>query len=82
MDGNRIGLQPWPRYEELREGEVIERYDEDFPLPSVLINGCAAGGRPLHLVVGMNAPERKFVIITVYEPDSRRWVRDFSRRRT
>lgn len=24
----------------LKNGEIIERYDEDFPLPSLLINGC------------------------------------------
>nr|VFJ98666.1 MAG: protein of unknown function (DUF4258) [Candidatus Kentron sp. H]VFJ98913.1 MAG: protein of unknown function (DUF4258) [Candidatus Kentron sp. H]VFK03719.1 MAG: protein of unknown function (DUF4258) [Candidatus Kentron sp. H] len=63
----------------LREGDVIERYDEDFPLPNVLISGRATGGRSLHLVVGINSPERKFVIITD-EPDSLRWTNNFSRR--
>nr|VFJ77483.1 MAG: protein of unknown function (DUF4258) [Candidatus Kentron sp. FW] len=66
----------------LKQGEVIERYDEDFPLPSVLISGRTTGGRPLHVVVGINTPERKFIIITVYEPDPPRWTKDFSRRKT
>ncbi|MBT8420188.1 MAG: DUF4258 domain-containing protein [Gammaproteobacteria bacterium] len=64
----------------LREGDVIERYDDDYPLPSVLISGRAAGGRPLHLVVGMNLSEQKLVIITVYEPNILKWSKDFSGR--
>jgi hypothetical protein len=32
----------------LREEEVIEDYDEDFPLPSVLISGRSSSDRPLH----------------------------------
>nr|VFJ45977.1 MAG: protein of unknown function (DUF4258) [Candidatus Kentron sp. DK] len=65
-----------------REGDVIERDDGDFPLPGVLINGRTAGGRPIHPVAGINPSERRFVIITVYEPDSRRGTKGFSRRRT
>jgi len=64
----------------LREGDVIERYDKDFPLPSMLISGRTARDRPVHLVVGINPFERKFVIITVYEPDPLRWTENFSRR--
>ena len=64
----------------LAHGHVIERYDEDFPLPSVLLNGCTAANRPLHVVVGVNVPEKKLVIITTYEPDALQWADDFSRR--
>ena len=30
----------------LKEGSIIEQYDEDFPFPSVLINGLSAGNTP------------------------------------
>lgn len=64
----------------LEHGEVIERYDTDFPLPSVLINGKTEQDRPLHLVVGLNHVERILVIITTYEPDPLQWADDFTRR--
>lgn len=38
----------------LNHSQVIERYDEDFPLPSVLLNGRTAANRPVHVVVGIN----------------------------
>ena len=41
----------------LTHGQVIERDDEDFPLPSVLRNGRTAANRPLHVVVGINVDE-------------------------
>lgn len=64
----------------LETGSIIERYDNDFPLPSVLINGISAIGRPLHLVVGVNQSETRLVIITAYEPDSERWADNYTRR--
>ena len=64
----------------LTHGQVIERYDEDFPLPSVLLNGRTAANRPLHVVVGINVDERKLVIITTFEPDALQWADNFSRR--
>ena len=64
----------------LNHSQVIERYDEDFPLPSVLLNGRTAANRPLHVVVGINMDEQKLVIITTYEPDVLQWADNFSRR--
>ena len=64
----------------LTHGQVIERYKEDFPLPSVLLNGRTAANRPLHVVVGINVDEQKLVIITTYEPDALQWADNFSRR--
>ena len=63
----------------LEKGQVIEKYD-DFPLPSILLNGQTASGRALHVVVGVNESERKLVIITTYEPDPVKWGDSFSRR--
>lgn len=64
----------------LIHGDVIERYDEDFPFPSLLLNGRTSPGRLLHVVVGINNPERILIIITTYEPDPLQWTEDFSRR--
>ena len=64
----------------LTHGKVIERYDEDFPLPSVLLHGLTEANRPLHVVVGINVDEQKLVIITTYEPDALQWADNFSRR--
>ena len=65
----------------LAHGQVIERYDEDYPLPSALLNGLTLANRPLHVVVGINTNEQKLVVITTYEPDPLQWVDNFSRRR-
>jgi hypothetical protein len=64
----------------LSHGRVIENYDEDFPLPSVLLNGRTPADRPLHVVVGINVADQKLVIITVYEPNRLEWAAGFSRR--
>ena len=64
----------------LENGRVIERYDTDFPLPSVLLNGRTKANRPLHAVVGINEDEQRLVVITTYEPDALQWTDDFSRR--
>jgi hypothetical protein len=64
----------------LKNGEIIERYDDDFPLPSLLINGQTSVKRPLHLITAINHTERKIIIITAYEPDALRWTDNFGRR--
>lgn len=64
----------------LHHGDIIERYDNDQPLPSVLINGCTIEQRPLHVVVAINQPEQQLVIVTVYEPSILKWTHNFSRR--
>jgi hypothetical protein len=72
-----IGVQ------EVREvfiaAEMIEDYPDDKYGPSCLIFGRTAVGRPLH--VQCSYPSRPIVkIITLYEPDSERWI-DFKIRR-
>jgi hypothetical protein len=64
----------------LTNGQIIERYDNDFPLPSLLLNGLTEAGRPLHVVVGIDLSEKKLIIITVYEPDPLLWIENLSRR--
>ncbi len=64
----------------LQHGNIIEKYEDDFPLPSVLINGKMRNNRPLHVVVGLNKIELVLVIITTYEPHPEKWSEDYSRR--
>jgi len=65
----------------LRNGEIIERYDDDYPLPSLLLNGFSMDKRPLHLVVGVHQDEKRLIIVTVYEPSLLKWLDNFSRRK-
>jgi hypothetical protein len=64
----------------LRHGEIIERYDDDYPLPSLLINDYTPNKRPLHLVVAINEQEKQIIVITAYEPNPIKWLNNFSRR--
>ncbi len=64
----------------LARGIIVEQYDEDFPLPSLLLNGQTGDGRAIHVVVAVNDSERKLVIITAYVPDPLKWTEGFSRR--
>ena len=68
---------------ELREAiavsEAIEDYPDDKYGPSCLVFGLTLARRPLH--IQCSYPLRPVVkIITLYEPDPRRWV-DFKVRR-
>jgi hypothetical protein len=70
--------------QELREaiavGEVIEDYPDDQYGPSCSVFGFTLARRPLH--IQCSYPSRPLVkIITLYEPDPRRWG-DFKVRRT
>jgi hypothetical protein len=64
----------------LFNGDIIERYEDDYPFPSVLINGRSRKGRYLHIVVGIDISEKRLYIITVYEPEPKKWTDNFSRR--
>lgn len=59
--------------------EVIEDYPDDKYGPSCLVLGFTDAGRPLH--VQCSYPERELIkIITLYEPDPKRW-NDFRTRK-
>ncbi len=66
----------------LDKGIIIEEYFDDFPFPSVLVNGISGANRPLHAVVGIDADSRRIYLITIYEPDPRKWSENFSKRTT
>lgn len=64
----------------LRFGEIIEEYKDDFPFPSVLINGKTTENKQLHVVAGINKDESIIVVITTYIPDPSKWSENYSRR--
>ena len=58
--------------EAIATGEIIEDYPEDKYGPSCLLLGFTSGNRPLHIQCSyLSRP--LVVIITLYEPDARRW---------
>ena len=63
--------------QELREaianGEIVEDYPEDKYGPSCLIFGFTSAHRPVHIQCSYPA-RLKIKIITLYEPDPRRWI--------
>ena len=66
--------------EAMMKGEIIEKYKDDEPYPSVLIYGRTNKRRPLHIVVAYDKKDDLTIIITVYHPDPRLWV-DYKRRK-
>ncbi len=63
----------------LENGEILESYPDDKPLPSRLLLGWIEF-RPLHIVAAYRARTDEEIIITVYEPDTDKWTDDFRRR--
>ena len=64
----------------LLNGERIEDYPEDRPLPSGLFLGWVRG-RPLHVVAAFDAANGTVAIITTYEPTLEHFEADFRTRR-
>jgi len=64
----------------LLNGNIIENYYDDLPLPSFLINGKTKKNRPLHIVAALDNDAKTIIIITVYEPDSNKWSQNFTKR--
>lgn len=58
---------------------IIEDYPNDKYSPSCLILGFSANERPLHLQVTWQPGTLK--IITLYEPDEKKWTNNYSQRR-
>ncbi|WP_089723974.1 DUF4258 domain-containing protein [Candidatus Thiosymbion oneisti] len=56
------------------QGEVIEDYPKDKPYPSCLILGRNFSGDAIHSVWAYNPENRWAVLITVYRPDTERWI--------
>jgi hypothetical protein len=63
------------------KGSIIEEYPDDFPFPSVLINGIDSANKHLHCLVSFDRSAERFYIITVYHPDPEKWVENYSKRK-
>jgi hypothetical protein len=66
--------------EVLEDGKVVEKNPNDLPYPSYLVLGFSSR-RPIHVVASDDLSVKATVVITVYQPDSRRWDKTFSRRK-
>jgi len=64
----------------LLQGELIEDYPEDHPLPSALFLG-GHDLRPLHVVTAFNQESGMVYIITAYEPSRDHFETDMKTRR-
>jgi hypothetical protein len=60
---------------------IVEEYPDDRPYPSVLVLGRTEQNRPLHVVCAHAPDEDQLIVITVYEPDPKRWDEGFRQRR-
>ena len=67
--------------ETLANGGIIEQYPDDYPLPSILLNGHTSANKPLHVVIAINEPQQKLIVVTTYIPDPHKWTNNFSRRK-
>ena len=56
------------------QGEIIEEYPADKPYPSCLVYGDSFSGEPIHSVWAYNQETQWVVLITIYRPDSERWI--------
>ena len=65
----------------MTQAEIVEYYKDDYPLPSALILGFTAVGRPLHAVVSLDQDYEILWVITLYEPNTKLWSEDFKIRR-
>lgn len=74
------GISKQEALEVLNSGEVIEKYNDDFPYPSCLMFKMV-NKRPLHIVVAENNSEKQKIIVTVYIPDSANFASDFKTRK-
>jgi len=64
----------------LLNGERIEDYPDDYPLPSALFLGWVEE-RPFHVVAAYSADRYTVYVITVYEPARTHFENDFRTRR-
>ena len=64
----------------MENGEIIKSYPEDTPYPSYLLLGFYEQ-RPLHIVYSDNRINGCLIIITVYEPSTKIWKKNFKKRK-
>jgi signal recognition particle subunit SEC65 len=60
--------------------EILNKYPEDKPYPSILALGFTKNARPIHIVCALDEMLNKIVLITVYEPKPELWINNRIRR--
>lgn len=60
-------------------GEIIEKYESDYPYPSCLIYGITINNKILHIVCGLK--ETELWIITAYYPNDDKWNENLKTRK-
>ena len=63
------------------DGQLVEEYPQDYPLPSALILGWDAK-RPLHVVAAWDEEAEWAYVVTVYTPDEEHFEADYRTRRS
>lgn len=66
--------------EALQKCQIIVVYPDDKPLKSYLTFGFTENKRPLHIVVALDEIEEYVWIISVYEPDKKKWDETYTKR--
>ena len=63
----------------IMNGEIIEVYPDEQPDPRLLIVGCIADNKPLHVVIAID--DWSIRLVSAYQPDPDRWESDFRTRK-
>jgi hypothetical protein len=63
----------------IKNGELVENYPNNVPYPSKLVMG-RVNNRPVHVVFTENKEGKTAIVVTVYEPDPGKWIRNVVRR--
>ena len=63
----------------IKDGKIIEYYNQDYPYPSCLISGKTFNNKILHIVCGIYDSE--VYMITTYYPDMDKWENGTKNRR-
>jgi hypothetical protein len=79
MRQRRISIDEFK--EAMSHAKIVEYYQDDYPLPSALILGFTALGRPLHAVAALDQNGEMLWIITLYEPTIELWDDQFKNRK-
>ena len=64
----------------IQTAEIIEHYQQDFPLPSCLCLIYDNAGQPIHVVIALDYADFHIRFVTVYKPDPTQWDSEFKRR--
>ncbi|MBI4558892.1 MAG: DUF4258 domain-containing protein [Candidatus Hydrogenedentes bacterium] len=65
--------------EAIKTGTIIERYPDDYPLPSAL-SLAFVDDVPIHVVYATDSVRARTIVVTVYIPDPARWSPTFDKR--